>query len=283
MSDEFLKLLADRPASERALLDLLRARMNKRIDLGAIAAADYGYDFEKHYSLLERIFDTGDVPATLDQWHPLEVLQLVSYSCPDDPEWRPGSEGERGHLQRAFACAVLLRNPRDPLFDSDQNSTLAALLESCLFLGDEFVSALQAFIVIRLKNGPTPRDNPDEASGRAFFALAFAILFCAAWLSMKNTRTGKRRVEQYDQADFLAKMFVWLVDLGDRADAMNVHEMLRPGSPWLLNSTCFNGRHDVWCSLAHHYFLDRNDALPAPVRDTARLLAESLKMAQHDT
>ena len=63
------------------------------------------------------------------RWEPREVLELTRWSRPDDPSWRPGSPGLPGHLQRAFACAVLLRWPNGPNSNGgDFENNLAPLI-----------------------------------------------------------------------------------------------------------------------------------------------------------
>jgi hypothetical protein len=79
--------------------------------LRQIAAADYGDRAEAHLAALIEIRAGASVPGRLD-WVPGEVLELIRWSMPDDPAWAPGGQGERGHLMRAFACAVLLSGAR---------------------------------------------------------------------------------------------------------------------------------------------------------------------------
>jgi hypothetical protein len=76
--------------------------------LAEIAGADYGHDQAKHLAALEAIHSTGKVPSPL-QWEPAEVLNLMRWSEPDDPSWQPSGRGQRGHIMRAFCCAILLR------------------------------------------------------------------------------------------------------------------------------------------------------------------------------
>lgn len=76
--------------------------------LDEISRADYGQDAEKHLQALRRLRDTGDFIQPM-HWYPCEALELIRSSQPDDPLWRPGSTGTRGHWMRAFASAALLR------------------------------------------------------------------------------------------------------------------------------------------------------------------------------
>jgi hypothetical protein len=79
--------------------------------LHQIAAADYGDRVDAHFAALTEIRAQGLVPQKLD-WVPGEVLELIRWSMPEDPAWAPGGQGRRGHLMRAFACAVLLTGAR---------------------------------------------------------------------------------------------------------------------------------------------------------------------------
>src|SRR5262245_51748088 len=103
---EIVRLVASFNASEMALINVLRPQINRSM-LEEIAAADFGDDVEEHLAELERIHRTGENPPVA--WHPGEVLDLIRSSQPDDPSWRPGGQGERGHLMRAYCCSILLR------------------------------------------------------------------------------------------------------------------------------------------------------------------------------
>src|SRR4051794_36133964 len=63
--------------------------------LGEIAEADYGYRAAEYLAGLRRIRDGREVPRALGEL-PLEVLELVRYSEPDVPMWKPGGQGVRG-------------------------------------------------------------------------------------------------------------------------------------------------------------------------------------------
>lgn len=125
--------------------DELLDRLLPRIDdwmLREIAHADYGQDAKQHLVPLMRFRDTREFPI-LD-WHPVEVLELIRWSEPDDPEWKPGGQGEHGHLLRAFACTMLLcsyaRVENRGNWHSF-NETAIQLVDSVKALGGEFVPA----------------------------------------------------------------------------------------------------------------------------------------------
>lgn len=81
--------------------------------LQEIAMADYGMDADKHLLALREVRDTGTFLEEM-HWYPSEVLELIRFSQPEDPNWKPGSSGERGHWLRAFASAALLRAKVSP-------------------------------------------------------------------------------------------------------------------------------------------------------------------------
>jgi hypothetical protein len=86
-------------SSASALFDDLRARATDET-LEAIAAADYGMDFEKHLTALRDICGSGLVPREL-AWEPHEVLALT--------RWSTGEHVD--HVSRALACVLLCLSP----------------------------------------------------------------------------------------------------------------------------------------------------------------------------
>lgn len=257
----------ERPGSERALLDLLRGKID-RGDLKTISEADYGMGAEAHFREIERIWSTGDVPAQL-RWEPREVLELISYCRPDDPAWRPGTAGIRGHSQRAFVCAVLLRTRfADERFEfvGEEHRELGSLVESCRHLGPDCLVALAEFILWRLGRAfsasPKVRENPNFPLEISFFCLGLALI-----------QTALRRA---DDAIPLGEILRAVMDWGDEAVRQNSWIGAPRGDQWLLGATLFDLRHDVWRSLALEMFVEGNDALPEDSREIARLIGETL-------
>lgn len=101
--------------------------------LEVIAAADYGMDIEKHMAALRSIRDEGMFPSKM-YWYPAEVLELIRWSEPENPEWKPGRTGEFGHWMRAFSCAALLRATREPYNYGDGLATDSTLVQLILSL-----------------------------------------------------------------------------------------------------------------------------------------------------
>ena len=96
--------------------DVLLRAISAHVDdevLTEISLADYGEDAEVHLAALRTIRDTGTFSLPM-HWYPAEVLELIRWSEPEDPNWKPGRTGEFGHWMRAFCCAALLRATREP-------------------------------------------------------------------------------------------------------------------------------------------------------------------------
>lgn len=142
--------------------------------LGEIAAADYGYLTAEHLAGLRRIRDGRDVPRVLAEL-PLEVLELIRYSEPDDPAWAPGGWGARGHLMRLFCCAVLLTAAGEPAMDGyiEDEPTLRRLVGSAVALGDGAIDALLPLLCWRASLPPT------DETDRSFLAMSLMLLAAA--------------------------------------------------------------------------------------------------------
>lgn len=93
-------------AEPNALFDALLPLITDDM-LQEIAEVDFELDVEKHFVPL-KLFRHQRIIPTLN-WYPNEVLTLVRWLEPDQPTRRPGFTGKRGHLLRAFSCALLLR------------------------------------------------------------------------------------------------------------------------------------------------------------------------------
>ena len=127
------------------LLDVLLPLVDLSM-LQEIAKADYGQDAEAHLKPL-LLFKENREPLVLD-WCPCEVLELIRWSQPDDPEWGPGGQGRYGHLLRAFACTALLRSyirEENHHTWTSFNATAVQLAESLEALGSDFVVAGVSF------------------------------------------------------------------------------------------------------------------------------------------
>jgi hypothetical protein len=141
-------LLAIFPPSGQMLLDVTRRQVDDDM-LQEIAGADYGIDADLHLAALRAIRDTGAMPASM-AWHPMEVLELIRWSEPENPARKPGSTGLRGHQMRAFVCAVLLRADADGRDDIGAEGTLAHCLSSAKAIGQGTSDAAGSFLTWRI-------------------------------------------------------------------------------------------------------------------------------------
>jgi hypothetical protein len=154
------------PPNPRAAVDYLRLRIDEG-QLREIAAADYGRDLEDHLRALRPLW-SGSELGDLDSWFPMEVLELIRWSEPEDRDWKPGSTGLRGRQMRAFCSAVLLATPNH----EPNRETLVQLLESVLAMGREAVEAAGRFLTARI-------DSLGRDDDRPFFALGTAVVLRA--------------------------------------------------------------------------------------------------------
>src|SRR5262245_19620910 len=94
-SPEFSDLIASLQPSPEALSGLFRTHVGDAM-LQEIAETDYGDRKEEHFAALRRIRDKGVDPCDIE-WVPSAVLELIRWSNPEDPDWKPGSTGKNGH------------------------------------------------------------------------------------------------------------------------------------------------------------------------------------------
>ena len=151
-----------------ALADQFRKHIDEGM-LAEIAAADYGWKAEEQLPVLRRIRDTGELPEAILEVQ--EVLELIRWSEPEDPEWKPGSTGERGHWMRLFACAVLVRagaREADRRYFTSEHDTLIQLVESARRLGAE--PEARELLEWRYESGRGDFETPE------YLALAIRLL-----------------------------------------------------------------------------------------------------------
>jgi hypothetical protein len=193
--------------------------------LDEISRADYGMDADAHLAALLPIRNEVRVPAPMP-WEPKEVLALVRWSQPEDPAWKPGSTGERGHIMRAFCCAALLRAAAEPENDGyfdGENQTLIQLIESALFLNRELPEAAGSFLTWRI---PQLRSDDDERPFFAFGLVALALLLRQPSLAASDIDALVTFVEQAE-ADVRDPMGVCTPDMFQASFAAGTHHNLR--------------------------------------------------------
>jgi hypothetical protein len=163
---ELARLLAELQPDELALRDWVAPLLDASM-VDELAAADYGDDVEEHRRGIRSLLTVERLPERLD-WHPSEVLELVRWSMPEDPTWKPGSPGRTG------------QEPAD---------LLAPLVDSALHLDPAAVRAALRFLAwCRLQE---PGDWSDDPTAIPF--LTFALLLLQAASPPPDVDTRPRR------------------------------------------------------------------------------------------
>ena len=235
---------------ERALLERLAPHIDDAM-LHEIAAADYGNDAAENLALLRRMRDEDHVPE--NAWIPMEAVELVRWSEPDERGWRPGGEGRRGHLMRAFCAGWVMRvaGQRERYVLAAGNETAVQLLGSLerleLGLWREAAGLLAWFVPRWSAAG-----NADEDA-----LLGVALLHCAL-------RTGVA-----DAA--LVALCEWIA-----AREQAIGTSFQSDQRWGLRASHANFKRHEWHALgAKLAALDLSGRDPA-LRDWVRLIGESL-------
>ena len=140
--------------------------------LDCIAHADYGCDADDHLAAVRQLRETGTLPQN-PCWVPMEVLELIRWSEPDDPQWSPGRTGETGHWMRAFCCAAILRAEHEPYYytynDGCTESTTIQLILSLDALPiDLNREAARNFAWLLLRSDPEGEEKVQNASAREY-------------------------------------------------------------------------------------------------------------------
>ena len=211
------------PAEHLSAVDHLRGLIDEDM-LKEIAEADYAQDVAEHLASLKPIWEGGELTA-LGHWSPKEVLQLIRWSEPEDPDWKPGSTGLRGHKMRAFSCAVLLATP---IFEPDKE-TLIQMVDSVFLLGSEAEEATARFLVWRI-------DTLEREEDRPFFAFALAAI---AQSLIEPLSTS----QEQDLAEWVA-----CEESSERAYLAGYDGSYRT-SPWLFGLSYSNMLHGRWQAL----------------------------------
>jgi hypothetical protein len=226
-------VLAAFPPSSDALLICLCELVTDDM-LEEISAADYGMNAAENLVALKEIRDLARIPCSLDLV-PLEVLELVRWSTPGSHRAQ-GTVDRRGHLMRAFCCAVLLRAAVDPenrgkTFTASENQTIAALVDSAVILQRPVLHAAAGFITWRIEG----MKETDEL--RPFFA--FGLLALAALAEP----------EIFPVAEIAAlAAFVERTEMSLRDPTGSCTLDMLPGS--FLSLTDFTAKHALWRALA---------------------------------
>ena len=240
-----------------SLLALLSDQITPEL-LKVISEADYGYASDKHLAALEGIHDFLEIPAPLE-WEPKEVLELIRWSRPSIPGWKPGLPGYEGHLIRAFACAVLVvaaAEEETREYIEEENSTVAALVESLGELGVEFQMAGISEIAWRIQN--PPREWEDEP----FFLLALLVLTAQVFES-KHPSLISELADLCIASENRVRNSEWCIGPED-------------SSAWLFGLTLFNLNQDIWVSFSSS-LRDCAGSIPDDISEKLTLIANLLE------
>ena len=148
--------------------------------LDVISTADYGDRADEHLVALRQVRDTGTFPEEL-HWCPMEVFELIRWSEPEDPSWKPGRTGEFGHWMRAFSCAAILRAEHAPYnypySDGCTDSTVIQLIMSLQALPvDLNRQAAQHLAWLILNSDPEGKNDSVREYGVALFWFALHLI-----------------------------------------------------------------------------------------------------------
>jgi hypothetical protein len=237
MTDELLTPLLVRLNPSRIDLMSRLARLLDQSMIKDIARADYGYGEEENVAVIQEICRTHEVPKPLE-WEPGEVMALVRWSRPEDPDWGPGGHGRRGHIMRAFCCASLLHDPHRGAGNS--NDSVARLIQSCHELGEELLQLASAFLAwCLMETEPCDEDRPFHVLG-VIIALA--------------GRPG----DEHD-ADLINRLIYWL-EL--EVQRLSNDDVMTWGDRWLRDITNHDQSIDIWVDNAQRLLVDRRASHP---------------------
>jgi hypothetical protein len=242
------------------LLAWLGEHINDEL-LGVIAAADYGQHYNEHFQALQLIRDELTIPAFLGLI-PTEVLELIRWSNPEDPKWKPGLIGYDGHLIRAFASAALVIAGGDPVnkrYISSENESLIQLIASCQILGPIANQLSLQLLVWRMLSSAVDYEE------RPFFALAILL----------QAIVSKSAI-MVDGAD-LTKLAEWvMVEEAALRKKLGYYYSGGFTERWLLDLTIFSSCESVWQEVGRRVLLNPPTPHPSEAEESLRLIGSAL-------
>ena len=161
------------------LLRAISARVTDEM-LACISKADNGEEADEHFAALQHLRHTctfSDNPGYV----PMEVLELIRWSEPNNPNWKPGELGEFGHWMRAFSCAAILRAEHGPwnygYSNSSMDSTTIQLVLSLQALPvDLNRQAAQHFAWLIIESDPEGKNDSVREYGVALFWFSLHLI-----------------------------------------------------------------------------------------------------------
>lgn len=195
---EFVRAM---PQDGDALLRALSAQIDDTM-LEEIASADYGQDIERHFEPLKALRDTGRFPDTWGAMHPMECVELIRWSQPEEPEGRPRGWNVRDHWKRAFSSLCVMRyfaenGQAEP--GGGVAASIAPLVESLSILDpglDKPFAEFLIWLLHRLDPSERTEELPGIVGGLLFTALRSAdqtTVGLASWLIGACEQSGDAR------------------------------------------------------------------------------------------
>lgn len=244
VSADLVQVLMQFDPDPQAIIDELRGHVTDEI-IRNIAGWDCGWGFDENYAILTTIKKTGVVPNPLE-WEPKEVCELIRWNDPVifDPEQinKAGEEDRSHHLERAFACAILLRfaEANDEHYSMGENSTAAALIASALVLGGPCIGLVGRCLA---SLGMTPHLDDGERG-----LIALGVLICGA----------EQRSVAPTKLNLLAEAILSFESTVRAEQAFHCWT-----EEWLFGLTNYGQRFPLWKSLARHVLLEPATSHPA--------------------
>ncbi|HVT99087.1 MAG TPA: hypothetical protein VHE33_16400 [Acidobacteriaceae bacterium] len=209
-----------------ALLRAISAHISDDM-LEEIARADYDEEVEGHFAALLPIRNEARFIVPM-QWCPGEVLELIRYSQPDRPDWKPGSPKIRGHWMRAFASAALLRAQFPPWNyrgdAAEPSLTLIQLIHSLRALPVDFNIEASRFVAYLMQQSNLEGDDEEVlyyAISLIWFALHLdepptdeSLIELCEWLVLREAQLAESLPGGFDR---------WL---------LGIRGAYPPPSPW---------------------------------------------------
>jgi hypothetical protein len=235
----------------KGLLDKIARHIDVSM-LREISEADYGWKSQEHFEVLLKMRNSGFVAYA--DYAPQEVLELIRWSEPDQPGWKPGSPGKRGHWMRGFCCASLLRmaGTADMNRHLSFNETIVQLVSSLDALGVDLWADAGSFLSWFVNRCEAAGDRSEDAF------LGVALLYCVL-------KVG-------DVADATIISLCEWIRQREEAEATSG----RFDDDWLHRNSCHDQRREAWTMVGRKTCgLDLRSLSPT-AQDEVQLIAASL-------